>query len=41
MIGNRVVRVGDVLEGYRVVSIDLQGVVLAPADRQESHEVRK
>jgi len=39
MIGNRVVRVGDMVEGYRVVSIDLQGVVLAPADREESHEV--
>jgi hypothetical protein len=41
MIGNRVVRVGDVVEGYRVVSIDLQGIVLAPADRQESHEEHK
>jgi hypothetical protein len=41
MIGNRVVRVGDELEGCRVVSIDLQGIELAPADRQESHEVHK
>ena len=41
MIGNRVVRVGDELEGCRVVSIDLQGIVLAPADHQESHEVHK
>jgi hypothetical protein len=41
MLGNRVVRVGDVVEGYRVMSIDLQGIVLAPADRQESHEEHK
>jgi hypothetical protein len=40
LVGDRVVRVGDVLEGYRVLSIDLRGVVLAPADRQEAHEVR-
>jgi hypothetical protein len=41
MIGNRVVRVGDELEGCRVVSIDLQGIVLAPADRRKSYEVHK
>ncbi len=41
MVGNRVVRVGDMLEGHRVVAIDSSGVLLAPADRQESHEVHK
>lgn len=41
VLGNRVVRVGDMVEGYRVETIDLQGIVLAPAERQESHEERK
>jgi hypothetical protein len=41
MVGNRAVRVGDTLEGHRVVAIDSSGVLLAPADRQESHEVHK
>jgi hypothetical protein len=41
MVGNRAVRVGDTLEGHRVVAIDSSGVLLAPADRQESHEVQK
>lgn len=41
MVGNRAVRVGDTLEGHRVLAIDSSGVLLAPADRQESHEVQK
>lgn len=41
MVGNRAVRVGDVLEGHRVVSIELDGVVLAPIEGKESNEVHK
>jgi hypothetical protein len=41
VIGNRVVRVGDVIEGYRVVSIDAGGVLLAPSGREEMREERK
>jgi len=41
VIGNRVVRVGDVVEGYRVVSIDPQGIVLEPIDPNSPPEKRK
>jgi hypothetical protein len=41
VIDNRVVRVGDVLQGYRVVSIDDDGVLLAPSDSQDAQEDRK
>ena len=38
---SRVVRVGDVLQGYRVVSIDDDGVLLAPSASQDVREDRK
>jgi len=41
LIDNRVVRVGDVLQGYRVVSIDDDGVLLAPSGSQDVREDRK
>ena len=41
VIDNRVVRVGDVLQGYRVVSIDDDGVLLAPSDSQDVQKDRK
>jgi hypothetical protein len=41
VVDNRVVRVGDVLQGYRVVSIDDDGVLLAPAGSQEVQKDRK
>jgi len=41
VVGNRVVRVGDVIEGYRVVSIDAGGVLLAPFGREDTPEERK
>jgi len=41
VIGNRVVRVGDVIEGYRVVSIEADGVLLAPSEPERTREERK
>ncbi len=41
MIDNRVVHVGDVLQGYRVVSIDDDGVLRAPSGSQDAREDRK
>ncbi len=41
VIGSRVVRVGDVVEGYRVVSIDPQGIMLEPIDPHKPPEKRK
>jgi len=41
VIDKRVVRVGDVIQGYRVVSIDDDGVLLAPSDSQDVSEERK
>jgi hypothetical protein len=41
VIGTRVVRVGDVVEGYRVVSIDPQGIMLEPVDPNSPPEKRK
>jgi hypothetical protein len=41
VIDKRVVRVGDVLQGYRVVSIDDDGVLLAPSPSQDVPEERK
>ena len=38
VMNNRVVRVGDVLQGYRVVSIEDDGVVLAPSGSQDVRE---
>jgi type II secretory pathway pseudopilin PulG len=36
VVGNRLVRVGDVVEGYRVVAIDRDGLVLSPPDAQNN-----
>jgi len=41
IVGNRVVRVGDVVEGYRVVSIDPQGILLEPVGQKNPPEKRK
>jgi hypothetical protein len=41
VIDNRVVHVGDVLQGYRVVSIDDDGVLVTPSDSQDVREDRK
>jgi len=41
VIGNREVRVGDVIEGYRVVSIEADGVLLAPSEPARNREERK
>ena len=41
VIGNRVVRIGDVVEGYRVVSIDPQGILLEPVGENSPPEKRK
>jgi hypothetical protein len=38
VVGPRVVRVGDELDGYRVVSIDNEGVLLAPSNPQDARE---
>ena len=36
-IGDRTVRVGDVIEGFRVVEITAQGVKFTPAEQGEGH----
>ncbi len=41
VIGNRTMRVGDVVEGHRVVSIDPQGVLLEPVVEQTPPQKRK
>ncbi|MGQ9574683.1 MAG: hypothetical protein ACUVUC_05150 [Thermoguttaceae bacterium] len=41
VIDNRLVRVGDLLEGYRVISIDRDGVLVAPPDWQDVQKDRK
>jgi len=41
VIDKNVVRVGDVIQGYRVVSIDDDGVLLTPSDSQNVAEERK
>lgn len=38
IIGRRLVRVGDELDGFRVVAIEPDGVVLQPAILQKGHE---
>ncbi len=41
LIGDRVVRVGDMIEGYRVQSIDGGGVLLVPSRHKVAREERK
>lgn len=40
VVGSQEVRVGDVLEGFRVMSIDSDGVLLAPSDASQRREDR-
>jgi len=40
VLGTQVVRVGDVLDGFRVISIDTDGVLLAPSDSPNRREDR-
>lgn len=41
VVGNRVVKVGDEIEGFRVVAIDPDGLLLEPSGRKDSREERK
>ncbi len=41
IIDNKAVRVGDMLHGYRVLAIESDGVLVAPADSSEGKEDQK